>query len=232
MADLDALVRLQQLDSQIDEKQHRIEALRAALRGNPRLSAARAAHDEAKGRLVLLEKRGRDLEWDAGDRSNRIAELDKKLYDGSVKNPKELAGLQTEIEHLREALAGVEEKALAAMSEVESARAEAAGREAAADEIATSWRAEERALKTEGQAAVAAVQDLKTKRPRLAEAVSAASLARYEEIRKRLNGLAVARLDRNICLGCRTTVPTAQAQGARQGQLVHCPSCGRFLTVT
>jgi predicted nucleic acid-binding Zn-ribbon protein len=232
MAEIDALARLQQLDSQVDERQHRIEAIRAALRGNAELNAAQVAHDAAKSRLAGLEKRGRDLEWDVGDRSNRITELDKKLYGGTVTNPKELAGLQTEIEHLRTALAEVEEKALGALSQVEEARDESAARERALSGLQARWKSEERALKTEGQGLVASLQELKGRRPQLSAAVSPVSLARYEDLRKRLNGLAVARVDRNICLGCRTSVPTAQVQMARQGQLAHCPSCGRFLTVT
>ena len=232
MAEIDALVRLQQVDSQVDERQHRIEAIRAALRGNPELNDAQAAHDQAKSRLAAVEKRGRDLEWDASDRSTRIAELEGKLYGGTIKNPKELAGLQTEIEHLKETLAGVEEKALAVMSEVEEARAAAVARERALADAQARWKADERALKTEGQGLVAILQELKTRRPQLASAVSATTLARYEDLRKRQHGVAVARVDRNICLGCRTTVPTAHVQMARQGQLAHCPSCGRFLTLT
>jgi predicted nucleic acid-binding Zn-ribbon protein len=232
MAEIDALVRLQQVDSQIDEKQHRIDALRAALRGNPELNAAQAAHDEAKSRLAAIEKRGRDLDADVEDRSAKIAELEKKLYGGTIKNPKELAGLQTEIEHMKEALASAEEKALATMSEVETARASAAAREQALADAQARWKSEERAYKTEGQGLVAALQELKTRRPQLAAVVSSASLTRYEDVRKRQHGLAVARVDRNICLGCRTTVPTAHVQMARQGQLAHCPSCGRFLTLT
>ena len=232
MAEIDALVRLQQVDSQIDERQHRIETIRAALRGNAELNAAQAAHDEAKRRLAAVEKRGRDLEWDVSDRSTRIADLERKLYGGTIKNPKELSGLQTEIEHLKETLAGVEEKALAVMAEVDEARAAAAARERALADIQARWKAEERALKTVGQGLVAALQELKTRRPQLAAALPPATLTRYEDVRKRQHGLAVARVDRNICLGCRTTVPTAHVQMARQGQLAHCPSCGRFLTLT
>jgi predicted nucleic acid-binding Zn-ribbon protein len=232
MAEIDGLVRLQQVDSQIDEHQHRIEALRTALRGNPELNAAQVAYDEAKSRLAAAEKRGRDLDWDVGDRSNKIADLDKKLYGGTIKNPKELAGLQTEIQHMRETLAGVEEKALASMSEIEEARATAAARERALSDAQARWKSSERAYKTEGQGLVAALAELKNRRPALAAGVSAPTLARYEDLRKRQHGLAVARVDRNICQGCRTTVPTAQVQMARQGQLAHCSSCGRFLTLT
>lgn len=229
MSELDTLAHLQDLDSQIDERRHRVDAIRASLGTSEELKSARAAFDQAKTSLQSLEKRQRDLEWDVSDRSAKIAELEKKLYSGTIRNPKELSGLQTEIEHMKAALSAVEDRALEAMTRVDDVRASAAARERELGELQARWSAEQQALKQEGQALTAALAGLRTQRESTAAGVGKPILARYEELRRNRRGLAVARVDRNICLGCRTSVPTAQVQSTRQGQLVFCSSCGRIL---
>ena len=229
MSELDTLAHLQDLDSQIDERRQRVDAIRASLGTSEELKSARAAFDQAKTSLQSLEKRQRDLEWDVSDRSAKIAELEKKLYSGTIRNPKELSGLQTEIEHMKAALSAVEDRALEAMTRVDDVRASAAARERELGELQARWSAEQQALKQEGQALTAALAGLRTQRESTAAGVGKPILARYEELRRNRRGLAVARVDRNICLGCRTSVPTAQVQSTRQGQLVFCSSCGRIL---
>ena len=231
MSEIEQLAHLQELDTRIDERQHRIDAIRAQLGASEELKSARAAFEQAKTSLERLEKRQRDLEWDASDRSAKIAELEKKLYSGTIRNPKELSGLQTEIEHMKAALSGVEDRTLEAMAQVDEARASAAARERELGAVQTRWGADQLSLKQEGQGLTSALAGLRAQRESAAAGTAPSLLARYDELRRTKRGLAVARVDRNVCLGCRTSVPTAQVQSARQGHLVYCSSCGRILYV-
>ena len=55
---------------------------------------------------------------------------------------------------------------------------------------------------------------------------------RYERLRSRLGGVAVARLDGNRCGGCHLDLSTAEAAEVRSvgaGQVADCPQCGRML---
>ena len=55
-------------------------------------------------------------------------------------------------------------------------------------------------------------------------------LALYEDLRHRRGGRAVAVLTGELCQGCGVTLPTNQAQQARQGEaLPLCSSCERIL---
>jgi len=229
MAELDTLAHLQDLDTQIDERQHRLEAIKASLGTSEQLKTARTDFEQARTSLLGLEKRQRDFEWDMSDRSTKIAELEKKLYSGTVRNPKDLAALQTEIEHMKTTLSGIEDRALETMAQVDDARASSGAREHELGEVQARWSADQQALRQEGQALTGALAGLRTQRESTASGVGKTLLVRYEELRRNRRGLAVARLDRNVCLGCRTNVPTAQVQSARQGQLVFCSSCGRIL---
>jgi hypothetical protein len=52
----------------------------------------------------------------------------------------------------------------------------------------------------------------------------------YESLRKSRAGVAVARVERNMCQGCRLSLPTGDVQKARTSQgTVLCSSCGRIL---
>ena len=59
--------------------------------------------------------------------------------------------------------------------------------------------------------------------------LDAAHLARYERLRARLGGVAVARLDGSRCNGCHLDLSTAELDDVRAVELADCPQCGRML---
>ncbi|MCI0789756.1 MAG: hypothetical protein J4N88_09285, partial [Chloroflexi bacterium] len=67
-------------------------------------------------------------------------------------------------------------------------------------------------------------------RSKLTDVLDPTSLQHYEALRKSKGGLAVARVQRGLCQGCRMSLPTHQQQRVRNGQqVVLCSSCGRML---
>jgi hypothetical protein len=57
-------------------------------------------------------------------------------------------------------------------------------------------------------------------------------LAAYDASRKRLGGVAVARLKGNRCEGCHLMIPSAEAEALRRSPadaLITCPECERIL---
>ena len=229
MAELEALVQLQAIDSEIDQTSGRIEAIRAALGPTDEVRSARKQLEETRARLQALEARQRQLEWDVEDRSGKIKELETKLYSGTVRNPKELSGLQTEIEHLKSSLGTVEDEAIGVIGQVDDLRAEAGAQERELAQTEARWQADQAGLRSEGSHLTAALKQLAPRRQAAAAGVSAPILSRYDELRRIRRGVAVARIDRNMCLGCRTALATSEVQKARQGQIAYCSSCGRIL---
>ena len=229
MAELEALVQLQSLDSEIEQTSGRIETIRAALGPTEEVTTARKRLEETRASLQALEARQRQLEWDVEDRGGKIKELETKLYSGTVKVPKELAGLQTEIEHLKASLGQVEDEAIGVIGQVDDLRASAAAQTQALEQIEARWRADQAGLRSEGTKLTAALKGLNARRPAATAGIAPAILNRYDELRRIRRGIAVARIDRNMCLGCRTTLATSEVQKARQGQIAFCSSCGRIL---
>lgn len=231
MAEIETLLALQTADSEVDARRTRLDEIRALLGVSAELNAARAAVEAADRELRADEAAQRQLEWQVDDLSGKIKELDGRLYSGRIGNPKELSSLQTEIQHMRADLGALEERALEAIDATDRQRAEVERLRRELADMEARWRDEQAALRNEQAQLTQAVAELLDRRATIAQEVSPATLARYEELRKSRRGLAVARVDRNTCLGCRTTVPTAQVQTARHGDLAFCSSCGRILYV-
>jgi predicted nucleic acid-binding Zn-ribbon protein len=229
VAELEALFHLQTIDSEIDQKSARIEVIRAALGPTDEVRSARKALEDTRARLHALEARQRQLEYDVEDRSGKIKELETKLYSGTVRVPKELSGLQTEVEHLKTSLGAVEDQTIGVIGQTDEARATAAAQERELAAVEERWKASQAGLRAEGSQLTAAVKALAPRRQAAAADVSPAMMVRYDELRRIRHGVAVARIDRNMCLGCRTTLSTSEVQKARQGQVAYCSSCRRIL---
>jgi predicted nucleic acid-binding Zn-ribbon protein len=229
VAELEALVKLQAIDTEVDQKNGRIEAIRAALGPSAELKAARQRLEESRTRLQALEARQRQLEWNVDDRSSKIKELETKLYSGTVKSPKELSGLQTEVEHLKISLGQVEDEAIGVIGQADDLRATVAAEQRELSQVEEAWKAEQTALRAEGSRLTAELKALGPRREAATAGITAPIMTRYDELRRIRRGVAVARIDRNMCLGCRTTLATSEVQKARQGQIAYCSSCRRIL---
>jgi predicted nucleic acid-binding Zn-ribbon protein len=229
MAELESLAQLQALDTDLDKRRARLAEVKTALADSTAVAAARRAFDAARQKLHDDEARQRQLEWDVEERTNKIKELEGRLYSGKIGNPKELSSLQTEIQHMRVDLGVAEEKALDAISTTDEQRATTATRERDLAAAEASGADAQTHLRDEQTALDAAIKTLEAKRTPLTAGLAAPTLTKYEELRRTRHGLAVARIERNNCLGCRTTLATSQVQSARQGNIAFCSSCGRIL---
>ena len=105
MRGMDRLLELQELDSSID----RLDQRRGQLEAGEELSAARKALEEAEsllGELRLasdaVDASSRRLEHEIESFGAKLAAEEKRMYDGSIVNTKELEALQHEITSLKE----------------------------------------------------------------------------------------------------------------------------------
>jgi predicted nucleic acid-binding Zn-ribbon protein len=95
--------------------------------------------------------------------------------------------------------------------------------------IQSKWERAQANYKQEQNELALALHQLMTQRKERLKMVTAESLTEYENLSRNKNGLAIAKLRANMCLGCRTTVSANIERLARQGQLVYCGSCGRIV---
>ncbi len=102
---MDRILELQELDTTTDRLAHRREQLEAG----EDLSTARKASEETEARLgelrLAIDAVGveqRRLEHEIDSMGSKLAAEEKRMYDGTIANAKELEALQHEITSLKD----------------------------------------------------------------------------------------------------------------------------------
>jgi predicted nucleic acid-binding Zn-ribbon protein len=227
---ISSLFRLQTLDSQMDTHQSRLDEIEDRLRVHPELDRARAEETAANDLLESARKALRHAEAETHRQQQRIADTEKTLYSGSVRQPKELQELQEEGASLRRFLAVLEERQLQAMMQYEEAEQAASAARGAREERERERAQEELDLRAEQARQQSSLATLTAQREAALSAVSADDLKTYNTLRNAKRGLAVVRLEDGSCTGCGVAPSRARIDLARSGQeLVQCGNCGRIL---
>jgi predicted nucleic acid-binding Zn-ribbon protein len=210
----------------------RLNDIEAQLGESEELLAARESADLSRQTVQEIQARQKDLDLQAEEARAKAAEIEKKLYGGSVSNPKELEGYEADLTSLRGQLRKREDALLEVMLELEDAEAvlkEAAG---ALAKTEAAWKADQGSLIESRAALQEELAGLQAVRADQIDGMDRAALSLYEALRGRRNGTAVALVERGLCQGCRISLPMSILQRARSGVgLVQCVSCERILLV-
>lgn len=229
---LPLLWHLQTTDTELDEKAKRLQQIDAALGDAPNLDAARAAHADAQKRLAALRAQLHDSELQALALDAKIQSLEERLYSGRVTNPKELDGMEKDLQMHQRQRRALDDKLLELMEGVEQAQARVDETARTLQQIETARARELEHLAREREALHARLAELHRAREETrAHLNSHADVLRlYDQLRQTKGGRAVVQLKRDACGACGFAIPTAQIQRVREGNtLVLCSGCGRIL---
>ncbi len=229
MSYIHQLFQLQKLDTEIDEKKKRLGEVLKAQKEPPALLAMRKRAETAAIELQKWQTNHQDLTLEVGSLSTKAKNSEDRLYSGKVTNPKELADLQQEIEALARRKAVLEDAIVEALVMVEEAEKEKTAADSELETAVTQWEAQSGHLKTEQNELALNLHKLMQTRKTRAATIDAAALREYDELRQQRNGLAVAGLRVNMCLGCQTTVSANKVREVDEGHKVYCGGCGRLL---
>jgi len=227
------LYELQEVDLEIEAKGEALARVESRLGEREALDEARAALSRERERLAELETSQRLGEGEVEDLRAKTALLEGKLYSGSVRNPKELTGLQEQVEHLKKRGRGQEDALLDIMTDVEAVQQRVNSKSRELERMEKSWREEQNSLSREQAELRAALATLEQRRKELIVRIDSASLELYQTLRVKRQGRAVAKVERGMCQGCRIVLPMTELQRARMGEeIVQCSSCERILYVS
>lgn len=229
MSQIELLYRLQQIDDEMRQKKHRLTEVIRAQRGNAQLESARQRATRATSIYQKHHSQHTNLNLEFTGITDKIRRSEERLYSGLVKNPKELADLQKEIDALARRRSLLEDEILETMIGLEEAEAEQKAADEALAAIEKEWARTTAALQQEQTALAQRSSRLADLRQQQVRLVTPAALAEYEAISQHRGGVAVVGLINNICQGCQLTVPARIAKAAHEGQLVNCGTCGRLL---
>ncbi|MEO9255768.1 MAG: hypothetical protein ABI305_09520, partial [Tepidiformaceae bacterium] len=97
MSQVTEIVQLQAIDDEAAAFRAALDDVERRLRGNEELDAARREFVAADTAVAEAQRDQRKIEGQIEGLSAKIDPEEKRLYDGSVKNPKELASIQQEL---------------------------------------------------------------------------------------------------------------------------------------
>jgi predicted nucleic acid-binding Zn-ribbon protein len=222
------LYELQQLDLELQGKQHELNELENRLSDNKGLVAAESKLVPQKEQLEEARKKQKSAEWQLEDLQEKIKQINSKLYSGRTKNPKELLNLEKEGEGLKSQIRLKEDALLELMGQVEEGEAEVKAITEEVQRLKRDWEQRQETLRPEKSEVETALAELSQERNELVQQIDSEVLNTYEHL-KLTKGQAVVKVERGRCLGCHITVSTSQWQKAKAGDLIQCNNCSRIL---
>lgn len=232
---LDRLLEIQDLDLAID----RLEARRRDLEAGTDVAEARRRAEVAEERVgelrLALDSVVREqsrLETEADSLERKMDAEQRRLYDGSVANPKELGAIQNEVANLRQRKARVEDDVLAQMERREDLEARLPQLEAELAEARARQGEIESGSEREMGEIAGAVEARRGEREALVPAVDEELLDLYEDLRSAKKGIGVARLEDGVCQGCHQKLSALELDRIKRAEGVRrCEYCRRILVI-
>src|SRR5262249_5151590 len=134
------LFELQQVDSQSDELLRRALAINHALGDAESLRGVREEHAAASATAVAAQEQLHVVSHEVDRLSAHLAIQSKRLYDGSVKNPKDLVAIEHDITTTKQIRSQQEDQMLEAMELVDQRQATLAAAARALELAETEWQ--------------------------------------------------------------------------------------------
>lgn len=231
MDDVARMYELQQVDLLWNKVKRRLLQIQELLGESTELQEARQELAGIQEDLSAWSKRQQAGELETRSLAQKIADTEKLLMSGEVRNPKELEAHQANLEAMRRHRSQLEDQVLEAINQVESITPQVTQNQDTVDKLEGEWTDSQSDLRKEETKLKQNYVLIRRKREAVCAAMQPEMVQRYETMRKRKGGIAIATLDQNTCTACHVSVPTGVISNVRSGgsTLVLCPSCGRFL---
>ena len=221
---------LQELDIILDRVQTEQSKAEHELTNGQTIGNLEAQLERDAERLLETELKQRATKLEAATQKERSDTLNSQLYGGEVTNPRDLESLEHEHSNVLKLVEEHEAALYEITQKIEDAQTKKNELEGKLDEARSAWEVRQSELQASLKELTVERQGFEGQRTKLTEGLDPVSLQHYESLRKSKGGLAVARVQRGLCQGCRMSLPTHQQQRVRSGrQTVLCSSCGRML---
>jgi predicted nucleic acid-binding Zn-ribbon protein len=227
--DLKNLIRLQQLDTEIDAARRRIADIpRVQQSLDEKLAEQTAIVSSIKDRLAESQTARRDIEKEVAAIQTRLSKYKDQLME--VKTNKEYQAMQKEIATAEEGVRSHEDRILERMEEADTLTRELKLADAELKRQQTEVAKERAALDDEAAGLTRQVEQTSASRLSVARELSPAALALFEHVARQRRGLAVAEARDGHCVACHVRLrPQVFNEVRRNESLIQCDSCLRIL---
>lgn len=224
------VLRLEQLDTEIEQAESALQEIKRRRQRNPELDAAEARLIRLKENERAAALHLRQVEAELADIEAKIKRDNTRMYAGQIVDPRELGSLQRELANYAPRRDELERRVLEAMEHAEAFAEEIAASEVSARETRTRWESERPSLERQEAELGARLTRLRDDREAAVTDVSPQTVSVYTRLRAH-SGHAVSVVRNGVCQWCRVNIPQKDVQHARAGALVSCSNCERILYV-
>jgi len=226
---LKLLVQLQQTDTRILEKKRFIDKvpLRVHEVDEP-LRSAKAELEKIRQNIETVLKKKKEKETALEETQEKIRKMKARAAD--LKTNKEYQAHLKEIESSEKEIANIEDQILQGMVELDVFLQEKAEREKSLKAEEEEIEAFRRGLEAEVAKLEQELSQLKEGRGEIVSRLEPHVYNTYLMLLKKCNGVAIARAEDDICLGCDMNIPPQLFVEIRKNtDLLQCPQCQRIL---
>ncbi len=235
MSELEILLQLQDQDLELDRLRLEIDRIEE----RKQLSQAKSSIDLIDAKLDEIfrfkkefSKKLKELDTEIEKVSARISRLEDQIRSGQVPNVKDQVAVMHEMDQLSSVKNQAEENMLEIMESVEKLDLQARELESQKLPITNTVAELESQIQVKVQALEQEINSHLPNRESIYSTLTTALRSKYETLRGKLGGMAVAQILDGKCSGCHLTIPTTEKEKIIHStgeSISNCEQCGRML---
>ncbi len=224
------LYNLQLLDTRISGISQKLKQIETLLNEDQLVQNAKNELELAESQLISANKSLTEIEDKVKTLQIKIEQSTSSLYGGSVKNPKELQDLQSELASLKHRVSTLEDLQLESMLLVEGFSAERDKRGNMYNASIAQNTQQKATLRGEADLLKKNLENLLVERQAVSGSISQENLLIYEALKLKKRGVAVAKNEDTSCSACGSFLRPSEIQTTRSSNsLTFCSTCGRII---
>jgi predicted nucleic acid-binding Zn-ribbon protein len=224
------LRELQAIDSYIDRLRQELNQLDSGERIRAKLEQTRQRMEDIKQRYEASYAAAAEQERRLQELDERIRRAEAELYSGRITNPRELQLMQQEIENAKKTRDELDLQMLQLWETLENMKRDIDASERDLRQIERFYEAHMEDYRQRKAALEGEIAFNEQEREKLAQQIDPEVRQRYQTLRERLGGIAVAVVEQKACSVCHTLLtPYTLKRLETEETLITCESCGRLL---
>lgn len=228
---LQSVYKIHCIDKKVSVLRSQLAELSASSEYKRKMESAENAVAATSSQLAKIEADLKDLELKLKSLETKQSASEKRFYDGSVTNSKELTAIEKDIQQMKQQKSKIDSDLLALYEAVTPLKAKLEKATSAVQVWKQRYEAAEKNESSQKQVLKKEYNELKKQRERaVAEITDNELISRYEAIAKRAGDTGAALVVDNRCEACHMAITRNIARALdTETSYEMCESCGRIL---